>query len=258
MMTSIKERSDMKKLVVITGAGSGIGEATALLASQKGWTPVLLGRRLEKLQAVEVKCSIPAYSIPCDLSQSRDIEQALQKILAIPNSSLIGLVNNAGIFLRHGPTENGLEPWRKQFETNLFGHIQLTQGLIPIFQEQKQGSIVNVSSTLGLRPTAGVSAYSASKAAMNSWAQSLALELGKDHIRVNCVCPGLVDTPIHAFHDLKNDEKIKALENMKDLQPLGRIGNPEDIAKSIIFLLGEDSSWTTGAVLSVDGGINLT
>lgn len=248
----------MKKLVVITGAGSGIGAATAEICAHQGFTPVLLGRRLEKLQEVEKKLSNKAISISCDLSQSSQIDQALQKISTLPDAELFGLVNNAGIFVQHEFTEGGLTPWRKQFETNLFGHIQLTQGLIPLFQKTKRGSIVNVSSTLGLKPAAKVSAYSASKAAMNSWTQSLALELGSQNIRVNCVCPGLVDTPIHSFHNLDPQSKSQTLEKMKGLQPLGRIGRPEEIAKSVFFLLSEDSGWTTGAILSVDGGINLT
>ena len=119
-------------------------------------------------------------------------------------------------------------------------------------------SIVNVSSTLGLKPTADTSAYSASKAAMNNWTQSLALALGSKKIRANCVCPGLVDTPIHSFHSLSIPEKEKTLQKLSPMQPLGRVGKSEEIAQSIYFLASEESAWTTGAILSVDGGINIT
>src|SRR5690606_26670703 len=112
-------------------------------------------------------------------------------------------------------------------------------------------------STLGLKAVSNVSAYSVTKAALNHLTLCQALEGGAHGIRANAVCPGFVDTPIHSFHSLEEAEKTKALEQMKDLQPLGRIGTPEEIAESIYFLATEHSKWTTGAVLSVDGGINL-
>jgi NAD(P)-dependent dehydrogenase (short-subunit alcohol dehydrogenase family) len=102
---------------------------------------------------------------------------------------------------------------------------------------------------VGIKSTAGTGAYAASKAAMISWSNTLALELGVHGIRVNCLAPGLVDTPIHAGRDMNA---------MASLQPLGRVGTADEIAKSIYFLASEDSAWTTGALLAVDGGINLT
>lgn len=115
-------------------------------------------------------------------------------------------------------------------------------------QFEGQGSIVNVSSTLGVRPTAGTGAYSAMKAAQINWAQSLALEGAQHGIRVNCVAAGIVDTPIHP---------PGMIHQMHSAQPLGRVGRPEEIAQSIYFLATEQSAWTTGSVLHVDGGINL-
>ena len=130
------------------------------------------------------------------------------------------------------------------------------QQIYPLMKPAFSHNIVNVSSTLGLRPTADTSAYSATKAAMVNWTHSLALGLGAQNIRANCVCPGLVDTPIHPFHDQPAERKQITLQKMAHMQPLGRIGTPEEIAKAIYFLACEDSSWTTGSVLSVDGGIN--
>ncbi|PIS11812.1 MAG: NAD(P)-dependent oxidoreductase [Bdellovibrio sp. CG10_big_fil_rev_8_21_14_0_10_47_8] len=249
----------MKKAVLVTGASSGIGAATAKLFANQGYFVYLLGRNEERLQEVALSCPGGASLLKCDLNNEAQLDKYTKHLFERADTQLEVLVNNAGVFEQHtSQKDEGLDIWRKMFETNFFGSINLTQRVLPLLARHHQGSIVNVSSTLGLRPTAQTAAYSASKAAMINWTQSLALELGPQKIRVNCVCPGLVDTPIHAFHSLNSKAKEAALDNMKNLQPLGRIGHPEEIAQSIYFLGSQQSSWTTGAILSVDGGINLT
>jgi NAD(P)-dependent dehydrogenase (short-subunit alcohol dehydrogenase family) len=245
----------MKKAVLISGASSGIGAATAKLFSDKGYFVFVLGRNEDRLQEVALECRNGASILKCDLNNEAQVDKYTQHLFDRPDVSLEVLINNAGIYQTHDFLHDGLDIWRKQFETNLFGSIQLTQKLLPLFFVQGRGSIVNVSSTLGLKPVAHTSAYSASKAAMINWTQSLALELGPKNIRVNCVCPGIVDTPLHSFH--KAETKADTLEKMRPLQPLQRIGTPAEIAESIYFLGSPQSSWSTGAVLSVDGGINL-
>ncbi len=247
----------MKKAVIISGAGSGIGRATALEFSQQGYFVYLLGRNKERLEEVAQECRSGARRYGCDLNNSQQIQKTCEDIISQQDTDVQVLINNAGVYERNDGFTGGLETWRKQFETNLFGAIELTQRVFPIFKKRGGGSIVNVSSTLGLKTAAQVSAYSASKAAMNSWSQSLALEGGEHKIRVNCVCPGIVDTPIHEFNKLKGASKEKVLNSMSSLQPLGSIGTPEQVAKAIFFLAGDNSPWTTGAVLAVDGGINL-
>lgn len=113
-----------------------------------------------------------------------------------------------------------------------------------------------MASTLGLKPTANTAAYSAIKAAMINWTYSLAQEGGAFNIRANCICPGIVDTPIHSFHSLPADEKEQALKQMTSFQLLSEIGQPEDVAEAAYFLASDLSKWTTASVLSVDGGIN--
>jgi NAD(P)-dependent dehydrogenase (short-subunit alcohol dehydrogenase family) len=245
----------MSQFVVITGASQGIGAATAVHFTKKGWDVILIARNLENLKAVQKLCSPNSISISCDLSDQKQIDNAVSEIRKnkIQPSCI---VNNAGIFKTHSNIEASLDSWIKQFQINLFGAVHLTQKLVP--QMKRPGSIVNVASTLGLKPTAETAAYSASKAAMINWTQSLALHLGKENIRVNAVCPGIVDTPIHGFHSLPSYKKSEVIGKMSGLQPLGRIGTSEEIAKSIYFLGSDESSWTTGAALSVDGGINLT
>lgn len=247
----------MKKAALITGAGSGIGKATALEFAQQGYFVYLMGRKKEKLEEVALHCRAGAALLSCDLTKPSDVEKRVHEIIENPLYQLEVLVNNAGMYKTHSTEEGSDELWREHFETNVLGPVRLTRLLVPYFKKHKKGSIVNISSTLGLRPSGPTGAYSASKAALNNWTQLLAQELGPSGIRVNGICPGLVDTPIHAFHSLTGNKKEEALSKMASLQPLGRIGTPEELARSVYFLASDLSAWTTGAILSVDGGINL-
>ena len=246
----------MKKSVLITGAGSGIGEATAHIFAQNQYHIFLLGRNPEKLQKVHAQ--IPDSTVViCDITDPDQVTKQIPPILSSSNFDLQVLINNAGIFTRHSFEEGREELWMEQWTTNMLGPVRLTRMVFPYFRQKKKGSIVNISSTLGLKTIEGTSAYSACKAAMINWTASLALEGAAHGIRANCVCPGIVDTPIHDFHSLPAEQKKKSLEAMNSLQPLGRVGTPDEIAYSLFFLGSDFSSWTTGSVLSVDGGINL-
>lgn len=251
-----------KNSVIITGAGSGIGRATALEFAQNGYFVFLLGRRLDKLQQTAQLISKDgggALPFPCDLQVQGDLDKTMQAILQTNEGKLLKvLVNNAGTFVSQHFAESTPEAWRSAMESNFFSAVALAKLVYPQLAQGGGGAIVNVSSSLGLRPTANTGAYSAAKAAMVNWTQSLALEGGPHNVRVNCVCPGIVDTPIHGFNALHGEAKEKALQQMEQLQPLQRIGTDREIAKAIYFLGSEQSSWTTGAVLVVDGGINLT
>lgn len=248
----------MKKAVLITGGSSGIGAATAVEFSKNGYFAYLMGRNKERLQEVALKCRSGASIMSCDLSDETALNKRLEEMLTAKIHRIECVVNNAGIYETHSTEDGSDELWRKQFEINMLGPLRIVRAFFPYFKQQGYGSIVNISSTLGLRPQGPSSAYSAVKAAMVNWTQSLALEGGPHKIRANCVCPGIVDTPIHGFHNLPTEEKSLVLDKMKNLQPLGRIGQPEDVARAAFFLGSDQSSWTTGAILSVDGGINLT
>ncbi|MBC7372003.1 MAG: SDR family oxidoreductase [Bdellovibrionaceae bacterium] len=248
----------MKKAVLITGAGSGIGKATALEFSKNGYFVHLMGRDKQKLEDVALHCRAGAALMSCDLTDVAAVTKRVGEIIENPLYQVEVLVNNAGIFKTHTIEDSSDEMWREQFEVNMLAPMRLTRLLTPYFKKHRRGSVVNVSSTLGMRPSGATGAYSASKAALNNWTQLLAQELGPLGIRVNCVCPGLVDTPIHPFHLLEGAAKDEALKGMAHLQPLGRIGTPEDVARSIYFVGSDLSGWTTGAIMAVDGGINLT
>ncbi|QDK37777.1 SDR family NAD(P)-dependent oxidoreductase [Bdellovibrio sp. NC01] len=238
----------MKKAALITGASSGIGAATAIEFAKNGYFVYLMGRDKERLAEVAIQCRSGASIMSCDITDTKAVDKRLNEMLTTKIHKIEVIVNNAGIFDRHTTEEGTDDIWLKEFNVNLLGPVRITRAFFPYFKENGGGSIVNVSSTLGLRPQGPTSAYSAVKAAMVNWTSSLAIEGGAHKIRANCVCPGIVETPIHGGG---------SMEHMNSFQPLGRVGQPHDIAKAIYFLGSEQSSWTTGAILAVDGGINL-
>lgn len=250
--------------VLITGASSGIGAEVArrfARASNNGTYDLLLfGRNETRLKQVQSECALITKSkieiLAFDLTEIKKHTSAItQKLGAL--SPLTILINNAGLFYRGSLEETDDEVWTTQFQVNLLSAVQLTKILWPTFKKNNKGSIVNISSTLGLRPMVNTGAYSAIKAAMINWTQSLAQEGGRHNIRANCICPGIVDTPIHAFHALAAKEKQEALYKMSQFQLLSEVGQPCDVAESVYFLASDASRWTTGAVLSVDGGITI-
>lgn len=249
----------MKQTAIITGASSGIGEATAYKFASEGYDLLLIARSTERLtkvkkQALDISSDIKVEILSIDLANFTS-SVLLEKLSLLSTPTV--LVNNAGIYQQNTTDDQNLKIWSDMFQTNLFGSVQVTQAVWPLFKKQKQGSIVNVASTLGVTPMPGTSAYSASKAAMVNWTTCLAQEGGEYNIRANCVCPGLVETPIHSFYNASVDEKKNIHAGIVKMQLLQKIGQPEHIAESIYFLASEKSSWTTGAIFNIDGGINI-
>jgi NAD(P)-dependent dehydrogenase (short-subunit alcohol dehydrogenase family) len=238
---------------LVTGAGTGIGRAIAEKFLGEGWSVVAVGRRPEPLRELEKAHPGKVRAIPCDVANADEVKKLTAHLGsdATFGATLTALVNNAGVYERREFLKTNDNEWLATFETNLLGPVHLTRDLYPLLKKN-QGVIINISSTLGLKPVAATSVYSATKAAMINWTQTLALEAGVDRVRVNCICPGIVDTPIHPFHGKPADQ-----EKLAHLQPLGRIGTPEDVAHAVWSLAGPGSEWITGAVLCVDGGIHL-
>lgn len=246
----------MKKIAIITGSSSGIGRQIAIDLSTQDYECILLGRDQKKLNETQSLCKDSTYFI-LNLQDPKSIEVTAEKILqqfSSTHDQHIVLVNNAGIVERSSFLETSQDSWHLQFQTNLFGPVQLTKKLIPLLARQKSARIINISSNLGLKPIALTSAYSASKAAMNSWTQSLALELAPSNILVSAVCPGIIETPLQSFYQTQ-DQDLRSTINA--LQPLGRIGQPKDVSQLVQFLAHPDNSWITGALIPIDGGILL-
>lgn len=244
----------MHKTVLITGASSGIGKETAFHFHQKNHFVIGLGRNQTELEKMQRELKNFVFFI-VDFQDSMAIENCGKQVISFLKTkslSLDALVNNAGIYMQTAISQSDYANWKIQFQINLFASIQITELLIPSMSPSS--SITNVSSTLSAKPGAFNGGYSASKAAMNAWTQSLAQRLAPN-IRVNAVSPGIVETPIHRLDSYP--DKAKAVLEFSQLQPMKRIGQPSDIAKSIYFLSSEESAWTTGSILPVDGGINL-
>lgn len=242
----------MAKTALITGAGSGIGQAIAKTYSQAGYELWLLGRNPKKLQATAEVLEGPSQVYPCDLGDLDQLGKMAQSIVAAnSDKGLNVLVHNAGVIKRTPFAQSAATEWQESFRVHLLGPVLLTQILLPLLEKNAPSSIITISSTLGRRPVAGTSSYSAMKAAVINWTQSMAIELAEKGIHANCVCPGIVDTPIHGT--LSDEQK----EYLDKLQPLGRVGSPEEVARAVYFLGSSESSWSTGSVLNVDGGISL-
>ena len=240
------------KVVLITGGTRGIGFATAQLFAQEGARVVIIGR--EAGRTTEAAREIPGRGEAGDVSKSVDCERIVAQTLGL-HDRLDVLVNCAGVIFRNRTVENtSEEEWDMTFDVNAKGTFLMSKYALPSLRETR-GSIVNVSSYVGLVGFAGASAYAASKAAILNLTRSMALDHAKEGIRVNAVCPGSVDTDmIHAawqkFGDVGQAQKLWA-----EKHPLGRIASPEEVGGAILFLASEQASFVTGVALPVDGGI---
>jgi len=237
------------KIVLITGGSRGIGFATAKLFSTAGAQVVITSKNSVKL--TEAAGKLDCLAIPADVKKISEVQDVIKKIIKKFGRIDI-LINNAGIFPKikklHEISE---DEWNEVLDVNLSGPYRFAKEAIPHLQKNG-GVIINVSSDAGLKAYQGFNAdaYSASKAALNLLTKTWALQYAQDKIRVNAVCPGVVDT----------DMTIQFVKTEKDREfvnadhPIGRMGSPEEVGQAILFLASEDSAWTTGAVLAVDGG----
>ena len=241
------------KVAIVTGATSGIGMTTAFRFAEQGARVAAVGRRKEILSKVQ-RANIRTYAV--DLINEQETSTFARRTLEDFGGVDI-LVNAAGI-IANGTIENtSLADYDLMMNINVRSVLQLTQLVLPSIIERK-GNIVNVSSVTGLRAFPNVFAYCVSKAAVDQFTRCAALELAPKGVRVNAVNPGVVRTNLHLNSGMNEDNYAAFVDRSKTTHPLGRIGQPEEIADLILFLASSKAGWITGATYSIDGGRALT
>jgi len=239
-----------KKVAIVTGGGSGIGRATAELFAKEG-AKVLIGD-LPTGNGEEVAKSLGAAFVATDVRDSKAIER-LVRTATETHGRLDIMFNNAGIGIVSPFLETTEETYSKTIGIDLDGVYWGVKAAGQVMVAQKSGAIVNTASVAGIRGSVGLSAYNAAKHGVVGITRAAALEFASAGVRVNCICPGIIDTPLVAVA-FGATEEIR--EAMHRFHPLGRMGKPEEIARCVLFLASEDASFVTGHALVVDGGVS--
>jgi 3-oxoacyl-[acyl-carrier protein] reductase len=244
------------KVAMVTGAGGGVGKAISKRLASEGCRVVLLGRDKNKLQkaASEVGDKKNTMTVITDINKEAEVLSAVEQTIKAFDRIDI-LVNNAGIINDPLPFHKMTEDqWNDLVETNLFGTFRMTKTVIPVMMKNGGGSIVNISSVLGIRsiPKVPLSVYGVTKAGVIMFTKSIAVEYGQYKIRCNCVAPSTIRSSIIEPY-LQDEEAKKVLESTF---PLRKVGEPEDIAGAVAYLCSDDSKWVTGTVMMVDGGVS--
>ncbi|XP_063242284.1 3-oxoacyl-[acyl-carrier-protein] reductase FabG-like [Bacillus rossius redtenbacheri] len=246
------------RVVLVTGASSGIGAATAVHLSQLGASLSLTGRNTENLDRVARLCQPVSASQPRphvvagELTSEKDVRHILESTVG-RFGRLDVLVNNAGVLETGGIEDTSLEQFDRVFGVNVRSVYHLTMLAVPHLVSSG-GSVVNVSSVNGLRSFPGVLAYNMSKAAVDQFTRCVALELAPRGVRVNSVNPGVTVTELQKRGGLDDEAYARFLERSRETHALGRPGTPLEVARAIAFLASDDASFITGASVPVDGG----
>jgi NAD(P)-dependent dehydrogenase (short-subunit alcohol dehydrogenase family) len=247
------------KVVMVTGSTSGIGHAVAVRFAAAGARVVALGRDHSALSEVKSeieRAGADALTIATDVTDESDLRKALDQ--AIDRFAGLDVLVNAAGHISTGTIEDtSLTAWDAMMNVNLRAVFHLMQMATPHLIKSK-GNIVNISSVTGLRSFPGVLAYCVSKAAVDQLTRCSALELAPKGVRVNAVNPGVVVTEIHKRGGMKTEDYERFLEHSKTTHPLGRVGDPNEIAELVLYLASEKAAWITGVTYSIDGGRALT
>ncbi len=244
------------KVAIVTGAGGGVGKAISKRLSSEGCKVIMLGRDRTKLQkaASEIGNKKNTMTVIADITKEAEVLSAIDQTINSFDKIDI-LVNNAGIINDPVPFhEMSEDQWDDLVKTNLFGMFRMTKAVIPVMMKNGGGSIVNISSVLGIRsiPRVPLSVYAVTKAGVIMFTRSIAVEYGQYRIRCNCVAPSTIRSSI--IEPYLQDEEAKKL--LESTFPLLVIGEPEDISGAVAYLCSEDSKWVTGTIMMVDGGLS--
>lgn len=238
-----------RNIALVTGASRGIGRAIAVRLAKDGLFVIGTATTEKGVQSIaEYLEEFGGIARVLDVNNNEDIDKLFEEIDSVYGSLQV-LVNNAGI------TEDGLlmrmsdEQWEQVITTNLTSVYKMSRRAVRGMMKSRFGRIINISSVVGQMGNAGQTNYSASKAGMEGFTRSLAREIGSRQVTVNCVAPGLIET------DMTDELDERLLNAMIDAVPMGRLGQPKEIASAVSFLASEDASYITGAVLAVNGGM---
>lgn len=245
------------KVSIITGAGSGIGAATAVMFGKEGAKVVVADIDREKgLKTVNLIKSNNgnAAFFQVDVSRADSIREMVEYTVKTFNRIDI-LVNNAGIYLKGDVVDTGEKDWGRIMSINLNGVFLCCKYCISrMIKNKKGGVIVNVASEAGIVGIKKQAAYNVSKSGVIALTKSIAVDFAGDNIRANCVCPGTTETPLVKNAIKKAPDPEKTRRELEEVRPAGRLGQPEEIAAGILYLASDESPYATGAVLSIDGG----
>jgi len=246
----------VNKVAILTGGASGIGKATAQLFAQESAVVVIADVNREQGQAVAqeiVSHGGKATFLLCDVTRMEDCLSVVDTTLE-QHGRIDILFNNAGIIRRADVVETTEGEWERVMAVNVKSIFLMCKFVVPVMARQGGGAIINTSSGWGLRGGRKAAAYCASKGAVVNLTRAMAIDHGPQKIRVNCICPGDVDTPMlrHEAHQLNQDETSFLAEAAE--RPLGRYAQPEEIAQAVLYLASDAASYVTGAALVIDGG----
>lgn len=237
------------KVAIVTGGGSGIGKAIAAAFVREQANVVICGRDAKKLERATEELGPPSLAITADVSDdaavAKLVDEAVRKF-----GRLDVLVNNAGVLLPGTAESLSDEQWGQTFDTNVRALWKLSCAVLPHLRRAGGGSIINIGSVLSFLGARNRVAYAASKGAVLAMTKAMALDHAAEKIRINCICPGIIETELVAAFNL--DEKAR--KQRIAMHPAGRFGQPEDIAGLAVFLASDEAAWITGAAFPVDGG----
>jgi NAD(P)-dependent dehydrogenase (short-subunit alcohol dehydrogenase family) len=237
------------KAAIITGGGSGIGKAIAQAFVREGAKVVIAGRDGKKLERAVAEIGAECLAVSADVSKTNDVQKLVSS--AIDRFRHINiLVNNAAVLLPGTAESLSEEDFDQTFAVNVRGLWLLSRAVLPHMRASGGGSIVNIASVLSMVGARNRVAYAASKGAVMAMTKAMALDHAAENIRVNCICPGIVATEMVARFNLDENARRQRVA----MHPMGRFGQPEDVASTAVFLASDESGWTTGSVITVDGG----
>ena len=246
------------RVAIVTGASSGIGQATARRFAQEGAKVYALARRADRLDDLHQEFD-KIVPMPCDVTDYERLEECVKQI-ASENGKIEILVNNAGFSYYERHQDSSLEHWRQTQAVNVEAMFMLGKLVVPHMIERKYGRIVNVSSTQSIAAESVVGAYAASKGAINAWSRTLAVDLAEYGILVNVVAPGFTQTEMTVIDgvDETTTDYFQQWYVKERKIPLARAGTSDELASAILFLSGEACTYITGHTLVVDGGLTIT